>query len=268
MVSAVMRSTFDRLDTDRSRALGSPRSAVHPRRVRIAVVLAVVTLALGLAGACGGPRPLARPTTGTIAGLARDRDSGDPIAKAQIHVRASGQMKPWSAVSSDRGLYDVDRLAPGRYSLSAAFAGQSVDVVNIDVRAGETTMVDLVFTLGQPEPIKIDYAAPEVSEIDRYRPRGLADTISVIEGTVNDTGTRRRVVGAVVTAVGADITQTQQTISDDQGRFRFDAIPPGTYSVSAYYSIGGRGQIEVRRSGIDVAGAEAVIVPLWIEMSR
>jgi hypothetical protein len=38
--------------------------------------------------------------------------------------------------------------------------------------------------------------------------------------------------------------------------------------VSAYYSIGGRAQIEVRRSAITVEGAEAVVVPLWIELGR
>jgi hypothetical protein len=38
--------------------------------------------------------------------------------------------------------------------------------------------------------------------------------------------------------------------------------------VSAYYSISGRGQIEVRRSGIQVAAAEAVVVPLWIELAK
>jgi hypothetical protein len=72
----------------------------------------------------------------------------------------------------------------------------------------------------------------------------------------------------VVTAIiGDDPNKTQQTVSDDYGRFRFETLP-GTYSVSAYYSVGGRGQIEVRRSNIAVEGAEAVHVPLFIEMNR
>ena len=89
---------------------------------------------------------------------------------------------------------------------------------------------------------------------------------AIIEGTVNDTQTRERVAGAVVTAVAHG--DTEQTITDDQGRYRFPALRPGTYAVSAYYSISGRGQIEVRRGDITVAGAEAVIVPLWIEMMQ
>ncbi len=58
-----------------------------------------------------------------------------------------------------------------------------------------------------------------------------------------------------------------QTISDDEGRYRFDAVTPGVYAVSAYYAIGGRAQIEVRRSDIHVDGAEAVVVPLWVELA-
>ena len=43
---------------------------------------------------------------------------------------------------------------------------------------------------------------------------------------------------------------------------------PGTYVISAYYSVGGHGEIEVRRSDVAVAGGEAVVVPLWIESAR
>jgi hypothetical protein len=129
-------------------------------------------------------------------------------------------------------------------------------------------MVDIVFTLGRPDPIKVDFGNAKASQIERYRPSNVTASVSIIEGTVSDTATKQRVAGAVVTAViGDDPNRTQQTVSDDQGRFRFETYP-GTYSVSTYYSVSGRGQIEVRRSNIAVAGAEAVHVPLWIEMSR
>ncbi len=216
--------------------------------------------------ACGGT-VRHHPTTGAIAGLARDHDSGDPVAKAEIRVHAVGDLKGRSTTSNAHGLYDLDGLAPGKYQLTARFAGQPVNVVNIAVSPGETTYVDVVFTLGRPEPLSVDYNEIEQSHIDRYRPPTLADTLAIIEGTVNDLSTRERIPGAVVTAVrpgGA----TQQTVSDDHGRFRFEPLEPGTYSVSAYYSIGGRGQVEVRRSQIEVGGAEAVVVPLWIETVR
>lgn len=232
--------------------------------MRIAVL--VVFLA-----ACGGAVSKSatgpRESTGEIVGLARDHDSGDPVAKAEIRVRATGELAPIATVSNDEGTFEIAKLRPGRYTLSALFAGQPVEVSNIDVRAGETTTVDVTFTLGRPDPIQIDHGK-KGAEIDRYRPKSLPTSIGLIEGTVNDISTRQRVPGAVVTAIEGNEASAQQTVSDDRGRYRFEAMRPGVYSISTYYSVGGRGQIEVRRSGIEVAGAEAVVVPLWIEMQR
>jgi len=260
-----MPRTDSPLDRDRSRALGRGAESAHSRVVRIAVLLAVLAACGSTANTATGPRS----TTGTIVGLARDHDSGDPVAKAEIRVRSQGRFEPLVTTTSDHGLFDYQKLAPGRYTLSALFAGQPVEISNIDVRAGETTNVDVTFTLGRPDPIQFDHAK-KGGEIDRYRPTNLATSpVALIEGTVNDTQTRQRVPGAVVTVVhGDDVSTTQQTVSDDHGRYRFEAMRPGTYSISAYYSISGRAQIEVRRSGIEVDKAEAVVVPLWIEMQR
>ena len=204
------------------------------------------------------------PAFGTIAGVARDHDSGEVIAKAELHLRTRGDFAATARVSDDHGAYDFGRLAPGRYSLAAEFAGQPIHVENIQVRAGETTYVDLTFTLGRPDPIQVNFGDASQGAIDHYKPH---DGVPLIEGTVNDVSTRERVAGAVVTATRPGL-ETLQTISDDAGRFRFESVVPGTYSVSAYYSISGRGQIEVRRSGIQVATAEAVVVPLWIELAK
>lgn len=224
----------------------------------------MIVIAL-VAVACGGPqRSSARPTDGAVAGLARDHDSGDPVARAEIRLLAPGK-RPFVTASNDRGMYHIDHVPPGTYQVRAMFAGQPIEIENVVVSAGQASYVDVVFTLGRTEPLRGDYN-DRASQIDRYRPRGLAESVAIIEGTVSDAGTRERVVGAVVTAVIED--RTEQTITDEHGRYRFEAVTPGTYAVSAYYSIGGRGQIEVRRADISVAGAEAVVVPLWIELTR
>lgn len=221
-----------------------------------------------IASCASAPSSHPRPTTGGIAGLARDHDSGDPVAKAEIEVACAGvRTTTRTTTSGDNGLYDLEKLPPGKCSVVATFAGQPVEVTNIDVTAGQTTLVDISFTLGRPEPIRLDFGS-QASQIDHYKPSNASPMTSIIEGTVNDIQTKRRVPGAVVTAVpGEAVERTLQTVSDDQGRFRFE-VNPDTYSVSAYYSVGGRGQIEVRRSNIAVEGAEAVHVPLWIELQR
>src|SRR5687768_10170752 len=164
----MMPATDASLVPDRSRELGRAAAGAHPGRVRIAVVVLLLA-------ACGAAShgPVSRPSTGVISGLARDHDSGDPVAKAEIRVRATGQFAPFQTLTSDRGQYDIKNLKPGRYTLSALFAGQPVEVTNIDVRAGETTTVDVMFTLGRPEPIQIEFGA-KGAEIDRYKPTSLA----------------------------------------------------------------------------------------------
>ena len=225
-----------------------------------------VVLVLAACSCGGAQHAKQRPIDGAIAGLARDHDSGEPISNAAIHLRIQGQMTPTETVTSKDGVFGIDHLVPGRYSLIALFGGQQVDVENIDIRAGEPTVVDVMFTLGRPDPITVSFGDAKESEIDHFRPAHHATDSALIEGTVNDMSTHGRVAGAVVTAVLGD--NTLQAVSDDQGRYRFDPVMPGTYQVSAYYSISGHGQVEVRRSAIHVAAAEGVVVPLWVETTR
>jgi hypothetical protein len=218
--------------------------------------------------ACGAAQQHPAPKDGSIAGVARDHDSGEVIAHAGLSVRASGEMAARKASSDAQGAFAFDHLPPGRYDLSASFAGQPVSVDNIAVTAGRTAVVDVTFTLGRPDPITVDFGNPKEGAIDRYHPKNHAQATGVIEGTVSDAGSRERVAGAVITASRGHDTDALQGVTDDQGRFKFDDVVPGTYVVSAYYSIAGHGQIEQRRSDIAVAGGEGVIVPLFIELRQ
>jgi hypothetical protein len=197
---------------------------------------------------------------GAIAGLARDTESGDPIGAADIVVRGPS---PGATVTGREGLFAFDPLTPGRYTLVGDYAGQTVTINNVDVAAGEPTFVDVLFTLGKPDPITIDFSDPALGEVRRYHSKQG----TIIEGSVVEAGSRSRIAGAVVTATSSP-TDTQQTITDDNGRYRFDRVTPGTYVVSAYYSVSGRAQIEVRRAGIVVNANDGVIVPLAIETAK
>jgi hypothetical protein len=223
---------------------------------------------LAIAAACGArPNTAATSTTGAVIGLVRDRASGEPIAMAELRLRADGELGAAIKSTSGRtGTYEIDALPPGRYSLTAYFAGDVVEVANIDVSAGRTTPVDVAFELGRTEPLRVDFGNASDGAIDYYRPRRGNPRTGLIEGTVSDTSTRERVPGAVVTALGTEVTDTRQTVTDEHGRFLFADLPPGIYAVSAYYTVQRRGQIEVLRNGLEVRGGEAVVVPLWVEL--
>ena len=224
--------------------------------------LRAVKILLFLLAACGashGPSST-RSSDGSIGGLVRDQDSGTPLAMAELRLSTGATAK-----STRQGLYSIDHIKPGRYSLLATYAGQPVTVNNIDVRAGDVTFVDITFTLGRPDPISVDFSDPSLSEITHYKP---ANKVTLIEGTVSEVGSRQRIPGVVVTAMTGAPSDTLQTVTDDQGRYRFDDVAPGTYSISAYYSVGGRGQIEVRRTDIHVEREEGVVVPLWVETTK
>lgn len=198
-----------------------------------------------------------KKTDGAVAGLVRDRDSGQPLGAVDLAL-STGATK----TTGIDGMYIFDPVKPGRYTLVATYAGHTVTTKDIDVRLNEVSFVDVTFALGQPDPLTVQYGDPTQSEIWRYTPK---DRVSRIEGTVSEAATHTRLGGVVVTAVASD---TLQTVSDDNGRYHFDGVPAGTYTVSAYYSVSGHGQIEVRRSDIHVATGEAVVVPLQVEATK
>ena len=219
------------------------------------------------AAACGAAQSPRRPPEGSIAGLARDRDSGEVIPHADVHVRAEGDLTHERATLTRRsGEYELDHLPPGRYTVTAELAGEPIDVEHVVVRAGETTMVDLTFTLGHPEPERYDFGDARDGQIAQFHSPHVPPGAAVIAGSVSDQATRAAVAGAAVTATGPG--GTEEAVTDDTGHYEFAHMRPGAYTVSAYYSIGGRGQIEVRRSAIDVPGGGGVIVPLWVELEK
>lgn len=239
--------------------------ATGPRMMAAVRILVVCVALVGwLSGALSGCHSTPRPTKppAAVVGLARDSHTGEPVGMAEIELRGPTRR---TTSTNKYGLYTIDGLAAGTYSLHGVFAGQPIDIAKIPVRDGEATYVDLMFTLGDPQPINVVFG-DHSAEITRYQPKTIAPGVAIIEGTLSDVSTRERVVGAVVTAIGNGTTE--QTITDDHGRYRFDNVAPGTYTVSAYYSIGGRAQVEMQRNGVELRAGEAAVVPLVIELNR
>jgi Carboxypeptidase regulatory-like domain len=228
-----------------------------------AVRAAVLVLALS---ACHPAHPR-RPTTGAIAGLVLDQGSGQPIAMAALALARDGQLTPTLGKSGPGGAYRFPRLAPGRYALTASYAGVLVQTSGIRVHAGHTTEVDARLVLGTPGSIHVDFGDPHEGDVHRFHPPHADPRRGLLEGTVSDVATREAIVGTVVTATSPAVSQAIQVITDDHGRFRFGDLPPGTYAVSAYYTVAGHATIEVKHE-VAVHGGEGVSMPLFIETEQ
>jgi len=237
------------------------------QRYVFAVVLVVM---LALTASCGSVQKksyVARD--GIVLGITRDVDSGDPIALATVLLRRQGETFNQATKSSDRGLYQFYKLAPGRYNAMASFAGQTITVNDVVVVAGESVAVDFPFSLANPQSVTLSYGNGLDSAIFRFRPKRTTPQTARIEGTLTDNNSRGRVIGAAISLIPEkDAQNLQQTVTDEFGQFSFDEVPPGTYSLSSYYALQGRGQVELRRSGITVEAGEGVRVPLWVEVSK
>lgn len=208
------------------------------------------------------------PTTGAIAGLIRDRDSGQALPKAALAIQKDGELDPLLIDAGPDGAYEAPRLPPGRYDVTASYAGVTVDVRGVTVTAGHTAAVDLDLRLGQPVVEHVDYGDPHEGDVRTYRAPGADPTTGALEGTVADAATRERVPGAVVTATSPALRDAVQVITDDRGRYTIAPLAPGTYSVSAYYTVAHHATIQVERNQIPVHGGETAVVPLFVETQQ
>ena len=226
-------------------------------RVRAAVLILV-------AAACHPPAP-PRPTTGAIAGRIRDQDTGTALARAALAIQRDGELRPTALTAGDDGAYVLDRLPPGTYDVTATYAGVTVEVHPIAVAAGRRIAVDIDVPLGRPEVHHVDFGDLHAGDLRVYHPPNADPKTCALEGTVADVATRERVPGAIVTATSPALPQAIQVVTDDEGRFTIPGVPPGRYSVSAYYTVEGHGTISVERNLIDVTGGETAAVPLFLE---
>lgn len=96
----------------------------------------------------------------------------------------------------------------------------------------------------------------------------MSPQLAFVEGATIDATSGAAVGGVVVTVSIPGRLDVLQTVSDETGYYRFDNLQPGTYAVSAYYSVARRGQIEVRRSDIDVIAGKISIVPLVVDLKE
>ena len=204
-----------------------PGTDTPGKHVRLAGRAAVVTIVVPLSHG------------GSIAGVVRD-DRGDPAFQAMVTVSrwitsfGVRRLMPVDAVMTDeRGIYRFSRLPPRDYILSAAPADDAMP----DTKDGPhpfgfaSSFYPGVATAAAAEPISLRLGEQK-SGMDLQLP---LVALGRVNGTVVD-GSGRPVSGAIVTLLPRDANSSdisQATHTEKDGRFLFEKVLPGAYTVVA-----------------------------------
>jgi hypothetical protein len=235
---------------------------------------AVVTVAL-LALGCGRGTPAqpAQPTTGAIAGVVTDSSTGDPLSFARIEATewSTRRAVPDSATTQADGAYRLDALAEGTYLIEVQYADHRVRFFTVPVHLGQTTTLDVpIDASGLTSSASYDYIDMLRNPIATAAPVGPARERAParsggIRGSVRDQATQQFLPGAVVAATTPGLRDAQLAIADDDGTYLLRSLPPGTYTLSVYYHLIERGNIEVRRTGVGVNVGEMTVIDLLLD---
>jgi hypothetical protein len=90
-----------------------------------------------------------------------------------------------------------------------------------------------------------------------------AKPAGAVTGVVTDPSTGEKLPGVTVVATGSALgAGTETAITDEEGRYRIDRLPPGTYSVTYYYS-----DVTAQRSNVAVVANKATPINMTVKQS-
>jgi protocatechuate 3,4-dioxygenase beta subunit len=175
------------------------------------------------------PSAPVRGTTSVSGRVVLDELNGGPVRRARVMLRASNSMHDYSTLTDEDGLWRLNALPAGRFTLTVSKAGY-VTAYFGSTRAGR----------GPGSPVAVAEGAQVTGLVVRMA-RG-----AVITGTVTDesgqpvagaplrvwqlqtSGEDRRIVGMA----GSPLASNQFS-TDDRGDYRVYGLAEGTYYVSA-----------------------------------
>lgn len=234
---------------------GRPALAYHRRVYRLLLVMSA-------AFACGGPAPVPAtpeaPAGGAVAGVVVDAGDGAPLGFATVRAW-SEQRERGSFTTSSDGRFQIEALPPGRYQVIASYSGRRITVSGVEVQVGATT--ELAVTMPAEAHADLTEDRPELAVGN-----ATGGPLGAIEGQVVDRRNSEPMPGAVVSATSDALPQPAYAVSDEQGRFRFAGLRPGTYTLTIYYHLISRGNIEIRRGGVEVVAGETTAAELFVDI--
>lgn len=165
-------------------------------------------------------KPLVGSASATIRGRVVAADTGDPLRRARVTLRAPTLDRPRSVSTDDRGVFEFRELPKGRYTLTAA------KTIYVTMQFGQQRASE------EGRPIELD-AGASLDLPDLALPRG-----GVLAGrVVDDLGDP--VVAVVVAAMRPRTVDGARRLAavgraaetDDRGEYRLFGLPAGTYTI-------------------------------------
>ncbi len=96
--------------------------------------LAALVIALALLVPANFAQPARRAVDGAIAGVLRNKSTGEILAGARVRIDGTNQQ----AISDDLGRFQFANVAPGMRNLTVSYTGLATATEQVDVRSGET----------------------------------------------------------------------------------------------------------------------------------
>ena len=166
-------------------------------------------------------------TTGKIAGIVKDKDTGEPLPGVAVMIEGTTM----GAAANEKGEYFILNLPPGVYKLKATLIGYAqVEVENVSVSLDLTTTIDfeLVSEAVEVRGVTVTAERP-IFEPDLTSTAHIITSVDVIHRPViNTDGIVYRTPGVVFDPIGGPINSgTQGTVIGNEGDRVTDTANPG-----------------------------------------
>ncbi|MBY0090740.1 carboxypeptidase regulatory-like domain-containing protein [Priestia aryabhattai] len=141
----------------------------------------------------------------TITGTILNQQTGETIAGAQIQVRvldANGAVVA-NVLANEQGVFEVPQLTPGTYTIVATAPNFQTNFASVNVPSGSQPNIQIPLT---PNP-------------------------GFITGQVVNTVTGDPIGGAAISVVDQNNIQLQTSLTDSQGNYTIEGLPPGSYNI-------------------------------------
>jgi hypothetical protein len=166
-------------------------------------------------------------TTGKIAGVIRDKDTGEPLPGVAVVIQGTTM----GAAANEKGEYFILNVTPGVYRLRATLIGYaSMEVENVSVSLDLTTTIDFELSAEAVEVRGVTVIAERpIFEPDLTSTAHIITSVDVVHRPViNTDGIVYRTPGVVFDPIAGPINQgTQGTVLGNEGNRVVDTANPG-----------------------------------------